>query len=698
LKFYQQIPFFRLITPFIVGIIFAAFLPLKIDFWWGILICTSALTIVLGVFKLLYKNYGLRWIYGIALTTTLLANGYLLTIGNIQIFSASHVGNLVSEKTWLQVRVTEPAEEKAKSYKVSIEVESFRDSSGWHETHGKVITYIQKSEEVKAIEYGDILLLNIRLNESKSPNNPGEFNYKRYLQFHNIYHQGYIHATDWINTGKNEGFLIFIWSNSLRTHLLRVFKQYGITGNEFGVASALVLGYKGALEDELMRAYSSAGATHVLAVSGLHVGIIFVILNSILMFLDRIKYGHIIKAILLIAFLWFYAMLTGLSPSVLRAATMFSFIVIAKATKRNTNIYNTLAVSAFFLLIINPFLIMEVGFQLSYLAVIGIIYLQPKIYNWLNPHNWLLDKMWELTAVSIAAQVATFPLGLLYFHQFPNYFFISNLIVIPLATFIVYTGIILFLVSWGTILATWVAKALYWLIWAMNYCVQLIESIPYSLTEGLTINITETWMIYLIIITFLVYFAYKEAKYLHIALSCTLLLVSYQLYQGVTQSHQSKFVVYHVPKTTAFEFIDGHSSFLVADSSLIQDNEKMKFYIKHHWWEVGATNNQLIDGNESVSTKVKKYGIGFFQHNNKSVAVVTNQSGVHASPLLVDYLIISKIKYLNLEKLTQDYEFKTLIFDSSNPKWITDKWKQQALKMNLNVHSVPNDGAFVVDI
>ena len=306
--------------------------------------------------------------------------------------------------------------------------------------------------------------------------------------------------------------------------------------------------------------------------------------------------------------------------------------------------------------------------------------------------------MCSLTAVSIAAQVATFPLGLLYFHQFPNYFFISNLIVIPLATFIVYAGIILFLVSWGTILATWVAKALYWLIWSMNYCVQLIESIPHSLTEDLTINITETWMIYLIIITFLVYFAYKEAKYLHIALSCTLLLVSYQLYQGIRQIHQSKFIVYHVPKTTAFEFIEGHSSFLVADSSLIHDNEKLKFYIKHHWWEVGAAHNHLIDRNESVSNKIKKYGTGFFQHNNKSVAVVTDQSSVYASPLSIDYLIVSKIEYLDLEKLTQDYEFATLIFDSSNPKWITQKWKQQAIKMRLNVHSVPEDGAFVVDI
>ena len=269
MKFYQQIPFFRLITPFIVGIIFAGFLPLKIDYWAEILACTSTLTIGLGAFKLLNKNYGLRWIYGIALTSALLITGYLLTIGNIQIFSATHFGNLVSERTWLKVRVTEPVEEKEKSYKVSIEVESFRDSSGWHGAHGKVITYIQKSEEVKAIEYGDIVLLNIKLNEIRSPSNPGEFNYKRYLQFHNIYHQAYIKTTDWINTGTNEGLFIFIWSNSLRTHLLRVFKQYGITGNEFGVASALVLGYKGALEDELMRAYSSAGATHVLAVSSM---------------------------------------------------------------------------------------------------------------------------------------------------------------------------------------------------------------------------------------------------------------------------------------------------------------------------------------------------------------------------------------------------------------------------------------------
>ncbi|MBL4653060.1 MAG: ComEC/Rec2 family competence protein [Flavobacteriales bacterium] len=698
MKFYNQIPFFRLITPFVVGIVFAAFMPCQIKFWWVILAFSSALTVGIGLFKLLYKNYSWRWIYGLILTTTLIINGYFLTIGNIQIFSSSHIGSQEIEKTWFQVRVTDPVEEKAKSYKVAIEVESFRDDIGWQKTHGKVITYIQKSDAVANIKYGDVLLLNTQLNEISPPNNPGEFNYKRYLRFHNIYHQSYIHESDWINTGKNEGNFLFKWSNSLRTHLLRVFKQYGIMGNEYGVASALVLGYKGALEDELMRAYSSTGATHVLAVSGLHVGIIFVILDSLLMFLDRMKYGHIVKAILLVGFLWFYAILTGLSPSVLRAATMFSFIVVARATKRNTNIYNTLAVSALFLLLFNPLLIMEVGFQLSYLAVIGIVYLQPKIYSWLEPKNWLLDKIWGLTAVSIAAQIATFPLGLLYFHQFPNYFFISNLVVIPLATFIVYTGILLFFVSWIPLLATWVSKALFWLIWVMNYCVKLIESIPYSLTEGLTINITETWMIYLIIITSLIYFAYKEAKYLHVAMSCMLLLVSYQLYQGSSQIHQSKFVVYHVPQTTAFEFIDGQTSFLIADSSLINDGEKMLFYVKHHWWEIGASYNQLIDRSDSLSRYQKKYGNDFYVHNNKSVAIINNQKIKHSSLLDVDYLIISKLKYLDLGKLVRNYTFNTLIFDSSNPKWITKKWKIEAQEMGLNVHSVPNDGAFVADI
>jgi competence protein ComEC len=695
LKFYQQIPFFRLIIPFLVGILTATFLPHQFDLWWLIFSCSGFITIGLGFFKPLFTRYGWRWIYGIILTLSLFVNGYFLTVGNIEHYSPDHFGNQVTEKNWLQVKVTNPPEEKAKSYKISVQVESYRDHKAWLQTEGKAITYFQKTEAIKTIRYGDVLLINTEFTEIKPPMNPGEFNYKRYLGFHNIYHQAYISETDWVHTGNNQGNFLFVWSNSLRTYLLDVFREYGILDNEFAVASALILGYKGALEDELMRAYSSAGATHVLAVSGLHVGIIYVILNGFLVFFDRIKYGNILKAIILISFLWFYALLTGLSPSVLRAVTMFSFIVVAKATKRNTNIYNTLAVSAFFLLLYNPLLLMEVGFQLSYLAVIGIVYLHPKIYGWFNLNNWLLDKMWSITAVSISAQIATFPIALLYFHQFPNYFFISNLIVIPLVTVIVYTGILLFLVSWVPVVAIWVAKGLFWSIWVMNYCVRVIESIPYSLTKDLSIDGTETVIIYIIIITTLVFFAYKKANYLCASLGSLLVLVSYQMYQTSFQIQQSKFVVYNVARTSVFEFIDGQTSYLVADSSFINNDKKMSYSVKPHWLKTGATNNICIEKNDSTSSLIKSYGDGVYSYSNQTVAIVTSQQHVHNSPLSVDYLIVSQIKYLDLDKLILNYEFKHLIFDSSNPKWITQQWKTEALEMGLAVHSVPNDGAFV---
>ena len=180
----------------------------------------------------------------------------------------------------------------------------------------------------------------------------------------------------WISTNKNEGSFILKTSISLRDYFLNIFKQYNITGNEFAVGSALILGFEDKLNPEIISAYSSSGALHVLSVSGLHIAIIYVVLLKLLFFLDKFKNGKIIKAIILVLMLWFYACLTGLSPSVMRAATMFSFIVIAKLFNRYTNVYNTLAASALLLLIINPYLIMEVGFQLSFLAVFGIVMLQ----------------------------------------------------------------------------------------------------------------------------------------------------------------------------------------------------------------------------------------------------------------------------------------------------------------------------------
>ena len=251
----------------------------------------------------------------------------------------------------------------------------------------------------------------------------------------------------------------------MRDKLLNILKENGLKNNELAVASALILGYKDDLGEELKHSYSSAGATHVLAVSGLHVGIIFLVLNFLLNILDKNDRFKISKAILLICFLWAYATITGLSPSVVRAATMFSFVTIGKSFGKSSSIYNTLCASAFVLLVYNPYLIMEVGFQLSYLAVVGIVYFQSIIYKWIYVKNKFLKYIWMITSVSIAAQLTTFPLGLLYLHQSPTYLFASNLFVIPGAMLIIGLGILLFITSWIPLISGGIGWLLAKFIW-----------------------------------------------------------------------------------------------------------------------------------------------------------------------------------------------------------------------------------------
>ena len=402
-------------------------------------------------------------------------------------------------------------------------------------------------------------------------------------------------SDNWKTMPGKERNVLFEYAYLFREKLLSIFKKDGISGDEYAVASALLLGYKEALAPEIISSYASAGAMHVLAVSGLHVGIIYLVLNGLLFFLVKIKHGNTIKAILLILFLWAYALLTGLSPSVIRAVTMFSFIIIGKMLYKNTNIYNTLGVSAFLLLLINPFLIVEVGFQLSYLAVFGIVLIFPKLYELWNmdylicnfySFGWLADKIWAIICISIAAQIATFPLGLLYFHQFPNYFIFSNLIVIPLATVIIYLGILVLLTSPVGWLSGAIAKALIFIINFLNNSVVFIEQLPYSVTQGISISIFETWIIYLLIASMLTYFMIVRVKYLNFGLFFLIVLLSFQVFESDLERGRNRLIVYNVNKCTAIEFVSGKQSYFIADSSLTDDQSKLLFHIKHNWWDM----------------------------------------------------------------------------------------------------------------
>ena len=427
------------------------------------------------------------------------------------------------------------------------------------------------------------------------------------------------------------------------------------------------------------------------------------VLNGLLYFLNKFKYGNIIKAVLLILFLWFYAVLTGLSPSVMRAATMFSFIIVGKGLHRYTNIYNTLMVSAFLLLLINPYLIVEVGFQLSYLAVIGIVLIFPKIYHLWETDNWLKDKIWAIICISISAQIATFPLALLYFHQFPNYFIFSNLIVIPMVTIIIYLGIGVFLISPLSWLSGILAQVLNWVIVFLNSCVKFIEQLPYSITQGISISVLETWFIYFMIGCLLTFFMINHVRYLKYGLTLIFVLLVFQVVEGYKEAYQRKLIVYNVSKTSAYDFIDGRKHLLLADFSLINNENKLLFHIRHNWWDMGIKNVNMVDiermsmlnGNGNLFIKGN-----LLQFYDKRLVLIKESlpRNWRAAKIKVDYAILSKNVKLYIADLLTIYDVGYIIIDSSNSLWKTKKWLEEAEELGIDCYSVSEFGAFQVDV
>ncbi len=698
-------PLVRLLLPFIVGILLAIYLPFhwKYSIYFVLLLLTLTGTIlIVPKFNFTYKN---SWGYGLLITTTFIVTGFQFTILKTQRFSPSHFSKFISdEDLFVYARLNDPVLEKPKSVKVMMEILAIKKGSQWENTSGKAMVTMEKDTLSKQLKYGDEVMMKANFKELPPPQNPGEFNYKRFLAFHNVTQQAYIKRGDWISTQKNGGNFFYVYANKLQRSFLEILKENHLSGDEFAVGAALLLGYVDKLDAGIIQAYASTGALHVLSVSGLHLTIIYIVVFAFLFFLDKIKYGHLVKALLLLLFIWFYAMLTGLSPAVLRSAAMLSFIIIAKATKRNSDIYNTLAASVFLLFLWNPYLIMDVGFQLSYIAVIGIVFLQPKIHSWFNfeNHNWIVRKWWELTAVSLAAQLATFPLGLHYFHQFPVYFMLSNYVVIPISFCIMFMGIAVFIFCKVPFLVKSLALLFNFSIWLLNSSIQLIEKLPHSLIQGISITVFETWLIYGIIILFVLYFSKRKASYLFYSLFISLVLCSSLLKEQYKEYHQKLLIVYNVPKTSAIDFISAKTNVLLTDTAFAKDESKLLFHIKHNWWDLGINYSEIISDSIKTNTLFVKNNV--IQFYNRQLIIINKKNAIKYSqklnitPLTVDFIVVSGNPGIKIKDIVKLYRAKEIVFDSSNSLYHIKKWKTECADLKQSYYSVPDSGAFVLNL
>ena len=698
---WKEAPFLRLFIPFAIGIL--------LEWSFSPVITWIAFALVLFVTILLLQSFSsLTFRFRHALLTGLLLNGILLMVG----IMITHFNYLPNQPNWIGhhyndsrvviARLEEPLSEKARSYKAIASVRIILKNNQSIPVNGRVILYFQKDSitvsddrngnSILQLQYGSELVFSRSLQPIINTGNPGAFDYKQYSSFQDIYYQVYLTPNQWIALPTNYAnpFKKFLFST--REKMVALLQKY-IEGNEeSGLAEALLIGYKDDLDKQLVQAYSNTGVVHVIAISGLHLGLIYWLLNLLLNPFSKRKKRKWIKPVLIIAILWLFSLLAGGSPSVLRSAVMFTCIVLGESRDRKISVYNSLAASAFLLLCYNPFWLWDVGFQLSYIAVLSIVVFSKPVYDLLYIPNKLLDHGWKLISVTIAAQILTTPISIYYFHQFPIVFLVTNLVAIPLSSIILLGEIMLCAFSFLPDMETGIGWIVYQLIRLLNQFIEYMDKLPFAVWSNLSISSFQTLFFYGTIIAISCWLLQKNNRAVIWALSSLICFVFLRTVSFSRAIEQRKIIIYNIPSHRAIDFINGRNYYFEGDSVIMNDDFLQNFHLKP------SRVLHRINRSDSLTGLLGNHQ--FFIYGNTRILLV--DGGLHISPatqkLRIDLIIVTGNPRLYIKDLLAITECKQVVIDGSNPVWKVNQWKKDCEAAGIACHSVSINGAFVMNL
>lgn len=471
--------------------------------------------------------------------------------------SGNQQNKVISEAKGVTGIIISEAKNTAKTERYLLRIDQLKFKDSLYSYSANVLLYLSKSEENISFDYGDRIFANVSLAKIQGPKNPEDFDYAKFMRRKGYEFQAFAKNDDLIILNKNNGSKFMDFAIAMRNYFQSVLKENFRNPDNFHIAEALILGQKDDLPNDVRSAFADAGAIHVLAVSGLHVGIIYQMLIYILSFLKRWKYGSTGIFFISVFILFGYALITGFSPSVSRAVIMFSILALSKLINRRSNIYNNLGLAAFIILIIDPMMIFDLGFQLSFLAVFSIVFFYPYLTSTVEINNSILDKMYKLTCVSLAAQIGTFPITIYYFHQFPNFFILSNFIVIPFAAIILTFGIALLVLHFFPLLENLLAWLLEMSINIMNRSIFIIQELPYSVTKDIYYDHWHLIFSVFILSSLMLVLIYREKRFVFGLLTSICLLAGYQWYLHYSFSKQSELVLFSSKNRDYIAILDG---------------------------------------------------------------------------------------------------------------------------------------------
>ena len=697
-------PFIRLLVPFAIGI-YIAFSSSEILFEKNsillLLIILFVLLISLIFISRYIKNYRFSWAFSVVLYSYLVLLGYtFVKIDGYKLY-INDISKAENIPKYYLARLCECPSVKEKSIKVMLDVFAFEDNEDVKNINSKIVAYFEKDEKSLDLEYGDCIVFVSHPEYVKKPPNPEQFDYRDYLYKRGVTHQVYLKSDAWSDIGQNRSNPVFRFSYQIRDFLLETMQGLGVEEEEYAVAAAILLGYDDTLPQELRQKYVAAGAMHILCVSGLHVGVIFMVFSYMLFFLnERKNWQRIAKQLVLLLLIWFYALLAGLAPSILRATIMLSFVIIGNVIGRKGFLLNSLAASAFILLCVNPANLFDVGFLLSYVAVIGIVVLQGPISKMFYSKYKIVNKIWEITSVTIAAQIATAPFTIYYFHQFPLYFWLSNLFMTPISSVVIIGGMIMLLVFFIPYINNVVAFLVSKMIFLMNSGVSWIESLPYSIIKGIYINKVQFVLLMLLLLFFLLMVGLKSKKMLFGVMIMACCFLSVNVVTLIKQRNQKLMVVYSINNMTVVDFIEGRSHVLVADSISFNDKSAFSYNIENFLISKGVFNDgktELLSDNFDCNFVKKRKSVVIF--GKKRIGMSDGSDFFKESlsyKIPVDYMLVYGRKRQSLSSLLNMYSFDNLIISSDVPYYLTMELIEEADDLGIKYYDIREKGAYLV--
>ncbi|QBZ97491.1 hypothetical protein GS03_00983 [Flavobacterium sangjuense] len=547
-------------------------------------------------------------------------------------------------------------------------------------SYGKVILNIAKEDDAKNLKIGSHLTVIGLVFKNKNPLNPNLFDYGNYLENQEIYAQVYTKPNQ-IKIGNYESGLWAGFSN-FRETIISNLEHSAIAKEELNVLNALILGQQQDISPEVLKDYQYAGAVHVLSVSGLHVGFILLFINFLLKPISNSRKGSLLKLLIIVLSLWSFAILAGLSPSIVRSVTMFSFLAIGIHLRRTVNIYHTLLVSMLLILLFKPSFLFDVGFQLSYLALFFILWLQPILSSIWEPKNKIINYFWDIITVSFAAQIGAMPLSIYYFHQFPGLFFVTNLLILPLLGLIMAVGVLAVLIATFHTVPEFIAKPIEFLIAFLNSIIHWVASFDAFVFKNISFSTAMLWSSYLVIILIILWIKRPNFKRLTVAIASILLLQIIFIIQKKETYNNEELIIFNCKKNTII-------TERIGNAVTIYSNDSIRENLSSNW----IIQSYLVGNFCEAKAKKPLQNLLYFKQQKM---LIIDSSCVYTKGIYPDVLVIIQSPKLNMQRLLKTCKPKEIVVDGSNFKSYIRLWEATCRKEKIPFHITNEKGFYKI--